>query len=71
MEGRPECERLYTPASGGSGGQKKPKGYKKQKMLSLGGGSADENVALFMNKAKHSGGSTQVAVEEESKDYYT
>ncbi|PNK36058.1 hypothetical protein, partial [Bacillus thuringiensis] len=27
--------------------------------------------ALFMNKAKHSGGSSQEAVEEELKDYYT
>ncbi|MED4014395.1 hypothetical protein P4606_27420, partial [Priestia aryabhattai] len=42
-----------------------------QKMLLLGGGIAVVLVALFMNKAKHSGGSSQEAVEEELKDYYT
>lgn len=67
----PEFERLDPPASGGSGGKHKPKFDKKQKMLLLGGGIAVVLVALFMNKAKHSGGSTQEAVEEELKDYYT
>ncbi|MGH0539605.1 hypothetical protein, partial [Bacillus cereus] len=67
----PEFERLDPPASGGSGGKHKPKFDKKQKMLLLGGGIAVVLVALFMNKAKHSGGSSQEAVEEELKDYYT
>ncbi|MED0819049.1 hypothetical protein P4T36_28750 [Bacillus paranthracis] len=67
----PEFERLDPPASGGSGGKHKPKFDKKQKMLLLGGGVAVVLVALFMNKAKHSGGSSQEAVEEELKDYYT
>ena len=67
----PEFERLDLPASGGSGGKHKPKFDKKQKMLLLGGGIAVVLVALFMNKAKHSGGSSQEAVEEELKDYYT
>ncbi|WP_334079328.1 hypothetical protein [Microbulbifer sp. M83] len=67
----PEFEKLDPPASGGSGGKHKPKFDKKQKMLLLGGGIAVVLVALFMNKAKHSGGSSQEAVEEELKDYYT
>ncbi|MEB8702234.1 hypothetical protein P4H21_15860 [Bacillus cereus] len=66
-----EFERLDPPASGGSGGKHKPKFDKKQKMLLLGGGVAVVLVALFMNKAKHSGGSSQEAVEEELKDYHT
>lgn len=65
-----EFERLDPPASGGSGGKHKPKFDKKQKMLLLGGGIAVVLVALFMSKSKHSG-SSQEAVEEELKDYYT
>ncbi|MCQ6337875.1 hypothetical protein NPM14_31120 [Bacillus cereus] len=67
----PEFEKLDPPASGGGGGKHKPKFDKKQKMLLLGGGIAVVLVALFMSKAKHSGGSSQEAVEEELKDYIT
>ncbi|PGO35595.1 hypothetical protein CN977_28635 [Bacillus thuringiensis] len=66
----PEFEKLDPPASGGGGGKHKPKFDKKQKMLLLGGGIAVVLVALFMSKANHSG-SSQEAVEEELKDYYT